>query len=784
LRKSLFILLLLFVNLANAQLVVNSSLTAAQLVQNFIGGGVTVSNISYTGGVTSNGSFSNGNTTNLGLSSGIVLCTGLANQISSPASFLMSSNLGLGGDANLNAISNGAQTYDACILQFDFVPLSDTIKFKYVFGSEEYPNYICSQYNDVFAFFVNGPIPGGGNYNNYNIALIPGTNVPVSVNSVNSGTPGSGYNASGCTSLGYSSYFVNNSALGGTTIAFGGFTKPLVAKCHVIPCQTYHLKMAVADGYNGLYDSGVFLEANSFSSNTVSAHNSYTNTFMGQNAIEGCGDAIVSLITPAPLTTSYTINYTISGSAVNGTDYTSIPNSITIPAGQDSVGLIIHPLTDNITEGTENIIISFDVGCVTIHDTINILDHVNLNVNAGSDTIICNGNSAILNTTVSGGIGPIQYAWSSGAGSGSQITVMPSANTPYAVTVSDNCAFSATDTVLVTVDPGIIVSASASPPSICNGATSVLSATGAASYSWIPGILTGSTLNVTPSSNTTYTVTGSSSGGCSGTATVSVAVTNVSLAVSSAPENCGHRDGSASVVVSGNCNGASSYLWNTTPVQSTDSAIGLSAGNYSITVTCSGCTSSASVTVSSNAGPAADFIAYPMATSITNPNISFMDITNGNVVSWLWDLGDGTSAVQSSFRHTYGHTGSYTVTLTITDTHGCTDNVSKTITVNDFYTLYIPNTFTPNDDHVNDVFTPFGTNIDGDHFEMMIFNRWGSLVYDTKKWNGNSCDGWNGAVNNKGSYEKAVAGVYVYKIHAGNSMDGYKNYFGEIILVP
>ena len=155
-KRFFFLLLLLLGYYAQAQLVVNTTLTANQLLQNFIGGGVTVSNIVYSGGVASRGSFSNGNTTNLGLTNGILLCTGNAGAIPNPATFFMSNDLSLPGDANLNGINNGCLTYDASILEFDFVPVSDSIKFKYVFGSEEYPNYICSQYNDVFAFFHDG----------------------------------------------------------------------------------------------------------------------------------------------------------------------------------------------------------------------------------------------------------------------------------------------------------------------------------------------------------------------------------------------------------------------------------------------------------------------------------------------------------------------------------------------------------------------------------------------------------------------------------------------------
>ena len=165
----LFFSLLLFNNYKSfCQLSINTAPTPAQLVQNvLIGGGVMVSNISYSGGAGSRAQFTNGSTTNLGLNNGIILCTGTVTQIANPATYFMSTNLGLAGDADLTAI-NTCTTFDPCILEFDFIPLSDTIRFRYVFGSEEYPNYVCSQYQDIFAFFISGPNPAGGNYNKYN----------------------------------------------------------------------------------------------------------------------------------------------------------------------------------------------------------------------------------------------------------------------------------------------------------------------------------------------------------------------------------------------------------------------------------------------------------------------------------------------------------------------------------------------------------------------------------------------------------------------------------------
>ena len=147
--------------------------------------------------------------------------------------------------------------------EFDFIPDADTVKFRYVFGSDEYPEFVCSSYNDVFGFFISGPRPGGGNYLQKNIALVPSTTLPVAINTVNPGVSAGG----NCTSLAYSAYYVDNDS--GLTIQYDGFTKVFTALAPVICNNKYHIKLAIADVGDEAYDSGVFLEARSLNGGIV-----------------------------------------------------------------------------------------------------------------------------------------------------------------------------------------------------------------------------------------------------------------------------------------------------------------------------------------------------------------------------------------------------------------------------------------------------------------------------------------------------------------------------------
>ena len=158
-----------------------------------------------------------------------------------------STSLGTAGDSDLTTLC-GVQTYDACVMEFDCVPTGDTLEFNFAFGSEEYPEYVGSSFNDVFAILLSGPGITGAQ----NVAAIPGGTV-VSVNNVNATTN--------------SAYFYDNENPAGQYISMDGFTVNLTAFSVVVPSSTYHFKIAIADAGDGVLDSGVFLEAFSFRSN-------------------------------------------------------------------------------------------------------------------------------------------------------------------------------------------------------------------------------------------------------------------------------------------------------------------------------------------------------------------------------------------------------------------------------------------------------------------------------------------------------------------------------------
>lgn len=536
----------------HAQLIVTTGTAPAQLVQNvLLGVGATVSGVSYSGSPHSIGYFSGGNGTNLGLKSGIIMSTGYVDgynsypPIGSPVTLNASQDIGGGSDYDLLQYSAGNACQDATVLQFDFVPLSDTIRFRYIFASEEYPRYVCSKYNDVFAFFISGPDPAGGSYVKKNIALIPGTALPVSINSVNNGSVGASGELINCTSLAYSYYFVDNNAQSGATIIFNGFTVVFTAWCVVKPCEKYHLKLAIADITDGIYDSAVFLEEGSFSASGTAVIPTSTDYTIATDtsSVEGCTDNILTFYRSGDLSVPLVIPIVVSGSAINGTDYVQLPDFVTFPAGQNTTTLIVDPIYDGITEGVEQVIVTvpLNIPCSAYEPKviINIHDPDSIALSLRNDTTVICPVTFNIDAGATGGDGPLSYIWSDGLGTGSSITVTPFATTTYSVTVTDACGIQqATDAFTVYMPLYNPLQINTSPdPVICEGDTvnisvSVNGGLGNYLYAWSDGSGTGNNISVSPSQTTTYTISVTDSCGIVVTADITVDVQNVQAAFS------------------------------------------------------------------------------------------------------------------------------------------------------------------------------------------------------------------------------------------------------------
>lgn len=306
-----------------------------QLIEDVLINNSCIQNIQVTNTV--GGNFSNGaksfgyfdaNGSSFPLERGLILSTGQINHVPGPNTNLSDDDApGWGGDADLEQALNISNSTNATSIEFDFVPNADFIQFRYLFASEEYqqnsPNTCI--YSDAFAFLIK---PVGGTYTN--IALVPGTNTPVLVTTVHSGIPGA------CAPINEQYFESWNGA--NVPINFNGQTKILTAETAVVPNQTYHIKLVIADEANYRYDSVVFLEAESF---TISASLGPDRTITSSNPL--CAGEV------------YTLDATPPGTPPNS--YTWYKNDVLL-TGENSPQLTITG------DGFYKVVLDFGSGCI------------------------------------------------------------------------------------------------------------------------------------------------------------------------------------------------------------------------------------------------------------------------------------------------------------------------------------------------------------------------------------------------------------------------------------
>lgn len=291
---SLFIAIIILQSLSHSQSTVFRSfdaknseknifvLDSVQLVemleQILFAGDIQVQNLSYTGNYSTIGYFSDENNST-GLDCGIAISTGFVEQIANPVSFFASHNFNLPGDSALSAYIGGP-TFDAIIIEFDIIANDSLfVCSDYVFGSEEYPEYVNTAFNDMFGFFVSGPKPDGGYYDNENIALIPGTDLPVAINNVNNGLNNDG-NCMNC------DFYISNEIEGNEFFAMDGMTTVLPADLTIIPDSAYHIRLAVSDVGDGIFDSNVLMRVFAFSQTIDTMMVAFSYNIISENPLQ------------------------------------------------------------------------------------------------------------------------------------------------------------------------------------------------------------------------------------------------------------------------------------------------------------------------------------------------------------------------------------------------------------------------------------------------------------------------------------------------------------------
>jgi gliding motility-associated-like protein len=660
------------------QIAVTQTSNSQTLSQLLAGSGVTISNYSMRCATNGSGTFTNTNT-NLGMPGGVVLASGRVTNVPNAANVFASTQFTLTGEPQLSTLTAGT-IYDPCVLEFDVVPQGPLLKFDYVFASEEYPEWVCSQFNDVFGFFISGPIPGGGTYTNKNMALIPGTNLPVAINTVNPGTPGTSSNGGHCTgtnqTLNYSSLYINNQSPINPRIVYDGMTHLLTATAAVTPCQVYHLKIAIADVADRIFDSGVFLSAYSFNSNPVSISAVGNLDYAGfSSAYEGCVGGTFTLTLSQVQTVDMYVDVVVSGTATNGVDYTAIPATILIPAGQTSVNIDLNPIADGLTENMESVTIATlnpCTGTVSASATINIRDDIAPTISV-ADSTLCLGQSTQLDAS-----GGITYSWTPTTGlSNPNIKnpiATPTATTTYTCNMTFGACIKTLSKTIYVSNPANTITANPAG-TICNGGTVQLTSAptnGASPYNylWSNG---GTTPVITAAAGGTYTVTATDAYGCSASATRTVAISNLSIAGTTTNVSCvGATNGAIDITVTG-INAPYTYDWGGGVVSQDRN--NLLAGTYAVTASNTiGCSVTASFTITQ---PSSNLTSTVTSTPVTcnggnNGSINLSPTGGVTPYTFAWSNSATAEDINNLTANSY--------TVTITDLNGCTTSRTVNIT--------------------------------------------------------------------------------------------------------
>ena len=722
------LLLTVFSYCSYSQMTISTGvLTPAQYVNNLVGPGIAVSNVTYTGTTQQIGSF--GGTSNIGFAGGVVISSGATTELVGPASFQSGGTLNVSGISNIDllnvanlaatAVGSGTitSTTDAAILEFDFVPVSNLVSFNFVFASDEYLTYVNTVFNDVFGFFVSGPgitgpyaSPAGFPNGSTNLALVPGTTTPITISTIHPGLN--------------SQYYVNNS---GNTQSMNGFTTPIPVTFSVICGETYHFKFAVADCQDNFLSTAVFMQDASFISPPVDLS---LETANGTDTIpEACVDANVLFIrSSCQSNLALTVDYTVTGTAIDGTDFTIAASPIILASGQDTAAINIIPIVDALAEGTETIIITVTFldalgNPQSISGTLYIADIEPLSINETDLTFQCYNDSIELTAIGAGGSGVFTYDWQQSTSDSihDYVSINQNGSFDYLVTITDVCLGSITDTVTVIMNQTLVVDTMIMGPATCEP------------VGFVSGMVSGQT--GVPS----YQWTGPGAG------------------------NPAFIDAS---------------VWQN-----------LSSGWYYFNVFDNVCEVHDSIFVDILNPPIAQFIGSP--TAGCDPLTVLFTNSSQNATNYAWDFGNGNTLNVPNTASQIQIFSNSTIVRLIASQGNCADTAFVSITISicgcmdplatnynpmanfddgscvyPYPTVEAPNVFTPGGDNVNDQF--FLTTTNSTSIELTILNRWGNTLYESTGIN----PAWNGKTQN-GS--EANEGVYFYKY----KVNGYNGQFLE-----
>lgn len=754
----------------------------SDLIKNvLLGKGVYVSNIKCIGSM----GYFDGSLSNIGLEKGVILSTGRIANASGPNSTdRMTTELGLPGNPILSSLV-GKNTADASLIEFDFIPYSDTIKFRYVFASEEYTEFVDNPktpkdegqgYNDVFGFFIEGP----GFSNTTNIAKLP-SGEPVTINNVNQ--------------FKNTAYFIENPV---NTVQFDGFTRVLTAIAKVQCGKKYHLTLVIADCNDQKYDSAIFLEANSLNSemdfdSKATVSNDY---FSSPNTLaEGCSSATIEITKQTTKDVNAVIPIELKGSAVMNIDFSSIPSQISIPMGQTKASFSFNSIFDRVSDAKDSLllILKYPDRCGTYFPDTIVFYFENIEpveINLLDDTIRCKGIPIKLSPVVKGGIKPYSYLWSTIETSMS-IFVLPTSTSFYKVQVRDICYNEVVEKQAEVVVPvfkpleiqlfDVVANEVNSFQDECPFVPKQLNVKasnggGGYTYEWLNKDKLVSNKNsdfLNPNKTTEYSISVTDNCGTKVTKNLIYTVKSTPLQTKMfGPAFVCSGEYTELKVLSEGGLGKYDYKWINSDSRVDTILIKPKSSRYYFVEVSDECK-----TFIKKDSIYVEVIRSNVQFKIEGKPITFEEIkfinTSKSFERFEWELDNIKKSVNINESNVFEKSGIYKIKLSGWDSFGCKNDTIVNFQIYNPVSVYVPNVFTPDGSKYNNTFFPVTESLL--EIDFKIYNRWGELVFKTNDlygfWDGTYCG------------ENAPEDVYIYVVETTSILNEKDKFVGHVSLI-
>lgn len=689
-----------------------STFTPEQLVKNIlINGGTNCSTANVTNvTVSPNHDVDNANrfwgyfnkgTTNFPFNDGIVLTTGYASEAGNTYVADVGGNVGTGSDPDLVAATN-PQTglLDAVALEFDFIPNSTQVKFNYIFASDEYTsNFPCTGYSDAFALLLKKV--GDPTYTN--LAILPGGAGPVSATNI---VPAGN---------GFSCGPINAAFFGGLSnphvlINYFGRTVPLTAVADVIPGQTYHFKMVLADATDRSHDSAVFLEGGSFDVGIKIVDEGGVVLPGSINMCDNTPKQLKAQVAPIP---GMTFQWYKDGVAIPGaTSAVYVANQpgvyvvkVMVPGNQcpsEATITVVGGTSPTVQDAVLKLCTTPTLGTFNLEDAkplISTTQGAVFRFYANQADAQAQNNSNITNLTAYNGTdGQILY-----------------------VLVSNGAFCSKIATLTLRKEETPVAQLTASKLKICVGESTLLTASGGVTYQWNDTSSTGGIRTVSPTKTTTYTVYAIGAQGCKSLQPVRITIEVVPAIVSTLKG--GHICQGDKIILDAGSGPNYTYIWNTG--ETTQTITAATPGEYTVTISNGVCSQAFKTQVIQAVIPEVTKVDYndkgTMILTASNPSNGILEYSVDNGVTWQ----------SSNVFNNVPKNKIITIRVRV--------KYTSCVGFLEYFTFVMKNVITPNGDNINDIIDFRGI-VDYKDFSGNVYDRYGKEVFKAEKirpyWDG------------------------------------------------